>query len=635
VKPMFGQAAAGNGPSGAKEEDKSASNKTDEPAPKGDLMSMFKPKAGTWSCDTCMVSNPADKDKCVACETVKPGAKTGEKPKNDLMSMFKPKTGTWSCEVCMVSNPADKDKCLACETLKPGAKKTETNGKPAFGDSGGFKFGGTDSAPKSSGGFSFGSTSNTSSSGGGFGGFKFGSSSATSTESKESKPTGGFVFGASNGDKDKEDKDSGTSAAKFGNSLFKFGSSSSPKGSAAAPESSKPTDSTPGFSFGAKPTESSTKAVESSPFSFGTKTDSSGSSESTSASKSNFGGFTFGAKPADNEAKSDVNGKSTASTFSFGKSVDKAETTSFGSKKSFETASNTPDSIKSKDSANTNNAENSSDNFDAQYLLHLRTLNIQVTDWIKKHVDENPLVILSPIFKDYEKYIKELDVKFPEKPSPDKPSTETATQANQTKSPVKATEAIKPFSFGSTSEQKQDSTSTGFSFGSAASKPGGGFSFGLASAGTSTFAASVPSKPAEGSKAAKEEDEDEPPKVEVKEVVEEDALYSKRCKLFYKKDEKYVEKGVGMLHLKPLDTGKTQLLIRADTNLGNILLNINLNKDIPTTRLGKNNVMMVCIPNPPIDPKSTSNDPISMLIRVKSTEDADELLAKLDENKKK
>ena len=67
-------------------------------------------------------------------------------------------------------------------------------------------------------------------------------------------------------------------------------------------------------------------------------------------------------------------------------------------------------------------------------------------------------------------------------------------------------------------------------------------------------------------------------------VVEDDALYSKRCKLFYKKDDKFVDKGLGMLYLKKTDSGRTQLLVRADTNLGNILLNIILNKDIPTSR---------------------------------------------------
>lgn len=41
-----------------------------------------------------------------------------------------------------------------------------------------------------------------------------------------------------------------------------------------------------------------------------------------------------------------------------------------------------------------------------------------------------------------------------------------------------------------------------------------------------------------------------------------------RCKLFYKKENEFKEKGVGTLHLKPAGNEKTQLLVRADTNLG-------------------------------------------------------------------
>ena len=37
--------------------------------------------------------------------------------------------------------------------------------------------------------------------------------------------------------------------------------------------------------------------------------------------------------------------------------------------------------------------------------------------------------------------------------------------------------------------------------------------------------------------------------------------------MYYNKDGTWLEKGVGNLHLKPC-SGKTQLLIRADTNLG-------------------------------------------------------------------
>lgn len=107
-------------------------------------------------------------------------------------------------------------------------------------------------------------------------------------------------------------------------------------------------------------------------------------------------------------------------------------------------------------------------------------------------------------------------------------------------------------------------------------------------------------------------------------------FFLSRCKLFYKKDATFAEKGVGMLHLKKIKEDKTQLVVRADTSLGNILLNIMLPPNMSIVKQGKNNVMIVCIPNPPIDPK-TPPAPTPMLLRVKTSEDADDLIAKLTE----
>lgn len=94
-----------------------------------------------------------------------------------------------------------------------------------------------------------------------------------------------------------------------------------------------------------------------------------------------------------------------------------------------------------------------------------------------------------------------------------------------------------------------------------------------------------------------------------------------------------MEKGIGMLHLKKIKDDKTQLVIRADTSLGTILLNVLLQPQMTTQRVGKNNVMMVCVPNPPIDPK-TAPAPTPMLLRVKTDTEADELLQKLNDSKK-
>ena len=82
-----------------------------------------------------------------------------------------------------------------------------------------------------------------------------------------------------------------------------------------------------------------------------------------------------------------------------------------------------------------------------------------------------------------------------------------------------------------------------------------------------------------------------------------------------------------MLHLKKIDGGKTQLVVRAETNLGNILLNILVNDKMnPTKRT--NNVQFVCIPNPVI---KGVEGPTSMLVKVKTADLADELLKKLEE----
>ena len=46
-------------------------------------------------------------------------------------------------------------------------------------------------------------------------------------------------------------------------------------------------------------------------------------------------------------------------------------------------------------------------------------------------------------------------------------------------------------------------------------------------------------------------------------VVEPDALLSQRCKLFYRRDGAYVEKGLATLYIKQLaESNKAQLLVR-------------------------------------------------------------------------
>jgi len=94
-------------------------------------------------------------------------------------------------------------------------------------------------------------------------------------------------------------------------------------------------------------------------------------------------------------------------------------------------------------------------------------------------------------------------------------------------------------------------------------------------------------------------------------------------------DNTFKDRGVGMLHLKAVDSDarKLQLLVRADNATGQLLLNIVVTSSTPLTRAGKNALTIVCVPNPPIKKAAAgdNNKPTSMLIRVKTSDDADQL----------
>ena len=47
----------------------------------------------------------------------------------------------------------------------------------------------------------------------------------------------------------------------------------------------------------------------------------------------------------------------------------------------------------------------------SEYWKQLQALNVGVSKWISSHVDKNPHVDLTPIFRDYEKHLKAIDMK--------------------------------------------------------------------------------------------------------------------------------------------------------------------------------------------------------------------------------
>ncbi|OCT88043.1 hypothetical protein XELAEV_18016672mg [Xenopus laevis] len=287
-----------------------------------------------------------------------------------------------------------------------------------------------------------------------------------------------------------------------------------------------------------------------------------------------------------------------------------------------------------------------------EYNKQLTSLNCSVRDWIVKHVNANPLCDLTPIFKDYEKHLSAIEQKYgassesgsesdgaaqtktiPNLSSGKTVSIATFSFGNKDKAPEAPTktppdskpQAAPTFNFG----QKVDSSTLGLI--SSGGAPNFSFSigapslFGKNNGSTASSSSSQESEPSGKTEEKGEgEEEEEPPKEVIQEIKEDDAFYSKKCKLFYKKDNEFKEKGVGTLHLKPVENKKTQLLVRADTNLGNILLNILVQPSMPCSRTGKNNVMIVCVPNPPVDEKNPTV-PVTLLVRVKSAEDADQL----------
>lgn len=103
-----------------------------------------------------MTKNDASKDKCVCCETPKPGSNPAKKtsalapaatftfgmpaasqpvPKSD--DLFKnlaaqQKKTQWECDTCMTQNAADKTTCGCCEASKPGTSKPATTSASSF-----------------------------------------------------------------------------------------------------------------------------------------------------------------------------------------------------------------------------------------------------------------------------------------------------------------------------------------------------------------------------------------------------------------------------------------------------------------------------------------------------------------------
>lgn len=374
------------------------------------------------------------------------------------------------------------------------------------------------------------------------------------------------------------------------------------------------------------------------------------------------------ATTADNDTGIKPSGSMFSSFAGFGKDNGKASSLAFSFLSSSANATNGESSTQKPDAASALSSSKEPTTVgivgkdQIEYYGNLKGLNQSIGEWITKKVAQNPFCILTPIFDDYAKHLKTIQEKSKTSTHTDIKPVVTFTDAKTTLPtdvPAKtftfaslastndsnATAHDKPLSVFSTEKSAElnkglpaaltAAKPATFSFGNLTSTaPAPAFSFG--GPGTKPFMFSNVAAPVDSSKPsdtnekeAADADEDQPPKYEFVPVVEKDSFYSKRCKVFVKSDTSYADRGVGMLYLKKVEgSGKTQLLVRADTSLGKILLNILLSEGVPVKRMGKNNVMLICLPLP------DAQGPTSVLIRVKDEQEADELLAEITKNQK-
>ncbi|CAK6975445.1 E3 SUMO-protein ligase RanBP2-like [Scomber scombrus] len=87
----------------------------------------FSIKPGQWDCDVCNIRNEASADKCVACNTPNPTAKSKEgapvaSSQSTAQNIFAKKDGEWDCDMCLLRNDASASKCVTCQTPNPNVK---------------------------------------------------------------------------------------------------------------------------------------------------------------------------------------------------------------------------------------------------------------------------------------------------------------------------------------------------------------------------------------------------------------------------------------------------------------------------------------------------------------------------------
>ncbi|CAB3403565.1 unnamed protein product [Caenorhabditis bovis] len=184
-----------------------------------------------------------------------------------------------------------------------------------------------------------------------------------------------------------------------------------------------------------------------------------------------------------------------------------------------------------------------------------------------------------------------------------------------------STSSTKPslFSFGSSSSNSL--------FGKSAPAASNGLSFGSGGSLFSNLAQKAEENAAkkEGEDDGEEEAEYVPPKAEVTEIAEPDAILSTKVSVFKFSGKEYSKLGVGMLYIKKVGD-KHSVLIRAATTTGTVWLNCLCNPAMKATKVDdpkKDKLRLTC--------PATPSEMVTMLLRFGTPENADMYFEKISE----
>lgn len=298
---------------------------------------------------------------------------------------------------------------------------------------------------------------------------------------------------------------------------------------------------------------------------------------------------------------------------------------------------------------NGNSTKDSQENAKAEIERKTRALNEKFVKHVSQVLIGEPGADLRPNCEEYIRYLDGLQDKVKKAIENTCEKKTEVTSESPKPSRGESSANITPipapnpttFSFGPSNAQAKREIMTDFSATPLTKVNGSGltsstplFGFGV-NAGVPSFtpnAANIPTAPAVTQPSQETSDEPEyvPPKNENVKTEEEGAVYSKRIKLYFRDGKNYAPMGKAWMHIKPLESGRHQLIIRSENSIGSVLVNILLDPVIPLKRT-KKDIQFSTMTNHPTSPTNPDSlTTVIYLMRTGCEEDAAEVEAKLN-----